>query len=353
MLDLETLLAPISEDAPAGPDLEYDPGMQELERLAQGKPEQQFGDTVIPAEEPSWREIHQQALALLTRTKDVRVACLLARSGVRLDHFGGLSECLSFMHQLMERYWDTVHPQLDAEDDNDPTMRLNSLAALSDPQGLLGDVRETFLFRSRQHGELTVRQLEVVAGKATARQGDPELSPAHLDQQLLGVLGEDPELAPRTRVALDAARSLSQFLDNAVGSGRAPDLKPLIATLTVVEQFVARAAAALAGAQASEASEQEAGEIGVSVGGSAGGAGVVVPAGAIRTRTDVIVQLDRLCEFLQRTEPTNPAPLLLQRAKRLMQMNFLELIDDLAPDGASQVRIVVGADPSEAATEEY
>lgn len=78
-----------------------------------------------------------------------------------------------------------------------------------------------------------------------------------------------------------------------------------------------------------------------------------MPAGAIRTRTDVIVQLDRLCEFLQRTEPTNPAPLLLQRAKRLMQMNFLELIDDLAPDGASQVRIVVGADPSEAATEEY
>ena len=36
-IDISKLLAPISEDAPCGEDLEYDPEFGELERAAQGK----------------------------------------------------------------------------------------------------------------------------------------------------------------------------------------------------------------------------------------------------------------------------------------------------------------------------
>ena len=64
MLDLESLLQPIDESAPSGPDLEYDADFQELERLSQGKAEQQFGDTIIPAEEPEWRDVAKRAEAL-------------------------------------------------------------------------------------------------------------------------------------------------------------------------------------------------------------------------------------------------------------------------------------------------
>jgi type VI secretion system protein ImpA len=56
----------------------------------------------------------------------------------------------------------------------------------------------------------------------------------------------------------------------------------------------------------------------------------------------VILLLDRISEFLIRTEPTNPVPLILQRAKRIMGMNFLELMNDLAPGGVEQVRVVTG-----------
>jgi type VI secretion system protein ImpA len=51
-IDTEALLAPVSDDAPSGPDLTYDPDFLALEQAAQDKTEQQFGDTVIPAEEP-------------------------------------------------------------------------------------------------------------------------------------------------------------------------------------------------------------------------------------------------------------------------------------------------------------
>ena len=116
MLDLEALLAPIEENPPAGPDLEYDAEWQALERLAQGKPEQQFGDTIIPAEEPDWSEVTKRATTLLGRSKDIRSASLLALGNARLGQFPGLIESLQLMLQMLERFWDSVHPMLDTSD---------------------------------------------------------------------------------------------------------------------------------------------------------------------------------------------------------------------------------------------
>ena len=87
----ESLLAPVSDDAPSGPDLTYDPDFLALEQAAVGKNEQQFGDTIIPAEEPEWRDVKERAEALLARTKDVRVAVLLARALTRMHNLEGLA----------------------------------------------------------------------------------------------------------------------------------------------------------------------------------------------------------------------------------------------------------------------
>lgn len=339
MLDLEALLKPVSDDAPCGPDLEYDPAWQELERLAQGKPEQQFGDTIIAAEEPDWREVAKRAEALLGRSKDVRSACLLARAQTHLEQFAGLGSGLQLIHQLMERYWDTVHPQLDASDNNDPTMRLNALAALADPQGLLRGARGARLSQSRALGDLTLRQIELAAGKLTPREGETAPGLAQVDQQVAAMVAQDAGLAATVNGALSAARAIAKLLDDKVGSDLSPDLKPLIASLATADQVVARAAGG----------QQAAAEDGASAGSATGGAtGPSINAsGAIRSRADVVALLDRICEFLQRTEPTNPAPLLLQRAKRLMDMGFIEIMNDLAPDGLSQARNVTGVKESD------
>ncbi|MGQ0697743.1 MAG: type VI secretion system protein TssA [Panacagrimonas sp.] len=340
MLDLEALLAPIDPAQPAGPDLEYDPDWQELERLSQGKPEQQFGNTIIPAEEPDWRDVAQRAETLLGRSKDARAACLLARSQIHLHDFAGLASGLQLIHQLMDRYWDSVHPQLDASDGDDPTMRLNALAALADPQGLLRDARKARLFVSRKHGDLNVRQIEVAAGKLPAREGETALTPQQVEQQIAAVAAEDAALASTVSNSLKAARDLARLLDDKVGSDRSPDLKPLIATLFTVDQIAARAVATL-GSGVDESGGEASGESASDAAG-VGGSTAVAASGAIRSRADVVVLLDKICEFLERTEPTNPAPLLLQRAKRLMEMNFMQLMNELAPDGLSQVRTITG-----------
>jgi type VI secretion system protein ImpA len=84
-----TLLAPIGEAAPCGDDLEYDADFMALVAAAQGKAEQQFGDTVIPAVEPEWRDVGERAESVLRRSKDVRVAVLLLRACARMQGVSG------------------------------------------------------------------------------------------------------------------------------------------------------------------------------------------------------------------------------------------------------------------------
>ena len=127
-----TLLAPIGDASPCGDDLEYDADFMALVADAQGKPEQQFGDTVIPAVEPEWREVGEKAGNILRRSKDVRAAVLLLRASTRLQGVEGFAAGLRLLNGLLDTFWDGIHPKLDADDDNDPTMRLNALAPLTD-----------------------------------------------------------------------------------------------------------------------------------------------------------------------------------------------------------------------------
>jgi type VI secretion system protein ImpA len=67
----------------------------------------------------------------------------------------------------------------------------------------------------------------------------------------------------------------------------------------------------------------------------------------IRSRDEVIRALDKICEYYQRSEPSSPLPLMLERAKRLVPLGFLELIRDLAPDAVAQAEALRGGYQSE------
>ena len=73
-----------------------------------------------------------------------------------------------------------------------------------------------------------------------------------------------------------------------------------------------------------------------------GGAPGKKAAGELRTREDALRLLDRICDFIERSEPSSPAPLLIRRAQRLMTMNFVEILEDIAPDGLTQARNITG-----------
>ena len=167
VIEIEALLSDIAADTPCGEDLEYDPLFAEMEKLAQETPERQYGDTIIPAEPPDWRGVKKAALSLLERTRDLRVAVYLARALLQSDGFPGFTEGLALVEGLIERYWDGVYPLLDPDDDNDPTLRINTIVALCDSETTLRDLRETPLVSSRAIGRFSLRDVHVATGVLT------------------------------------------------------------------------------------------------------------------------------------------------------------------------------------------
>lgn len=329
MIEIESLLIPTAEEPPCGPDLEYDAAFLALDQLARGKPEQQFGETVIAAEEPVWGDVRSAAAELLGRSKDLRAAILLVRAWVHTDGYAGLLPGLQLIQQLLDRYWDEIHPRLDPDEDNDPTMRMNALAPLADVEGVVRDLRGAFLVDSRQHGSVLVRDVEIALGKLPQREGTEPVSQSKIDAILAAVATDDPEFGGRIDETFQTAKALSASIAERVGAERAPDFKPLLATLYAVQQIAPRAQSAPA--------ESEAG------GETAAVAGEARPiSGDIRTRQDALAMIDKIVAYFERNEPTNPAPLLLKRAKRLMNMSFVDIIKDMVPESMGQIETIAG-----------
>jgi type VI secretion system protein ImpA len=68
----------------------------------------------------------------------------------------------------------------------------------------------------------------------------------------------------------------------------------------------------------------------------------VVAVGGIKSRQDAIRALDAAAEFFRKNEPSSPIPLFLERAKRLVAKDFLEVLADIAPDAVPTARSAGG-----------
>lgn len=335
MSDYAQFMSPLGGELPSGPNLEYDPRFQEFERTLQGKPEQRIGDKVNPAEPPDWGEVRQQAETLLSVTRDLRVAVPLCLATLHLAGFEGFAQGLGLVRGLLERQWDTVYPQLDADDNNDPTTRVNSLLALTAPEPMLKTLRETPVVHSKALGRrFGLRDFRIAAGriKPSAAEKDPAQT-----AQIDGAFQED-ELdhlranAQSVAAALDHLAALDRILVEKVAD-RAPDLMPLRADLAELNKILQDRVGARTGNSAGAGGGEAVGD-----GDASGG------TGGLQTRDDVVRLLDRVCDYYRRNEPSSPVPLLLERAKRLVAKDFLEIIRDLTPSGVSEAELIAGVE---------
>jgi type VI secretion system protein ImpA len=329
--DIEHLLTEIDPEAPCGENLEYDPLFIALEQASRGKPEQQFGATVIPGEEPNWVDVRRMALELLERTKDLRVYDQLLRASLRTDGFVGVGQGLALTHRVLDQYWDGLHPRLDPDDDLDPTARVNIIASLCDPAAFLRPVRETPLVTSRSFGRFSLRDMAPDSGS---------------DQAAIGAAFQEAsveelqETAAAVREAIQDVRGIERVVTDKVGSSNAPDLSALVGVLTEAARALdSRLTARGVGLETPADGTAEAGEAN---GAPARQGGVGGVPGEVSNRGDVLRTLERLCEYYARHEPASPVPILLERAKRLVPMSFMDILQDLIPDAVTMAQVYTG-----------
>ena len=346
VIDVETLLGEVTAGLPCGEDLEYDPAFAQMEEQAQETPERQYGDTIIPAEPADWRSVKKTALALAERTRDVRVAVYLTRALLHTDGLPGFAEGLALVDGLIERFWDQLYPQLDPDDDNDPTLRVNTVVALCDPETTLPALRETPLIHSRSLGRISLRDIHIASGVLTplAKEEGELPTPAKIK-------GAFQEVGPETiqatvalvAAAMESVRRIEAGLTDQIGVSQAPDMSALTSVLKEMRHALVDHLQQQ-GVTLTDEGSAETGEGGgmQPVGSAVAGSSPRLVVGEIASREDALRMLDKICEYFDRYEPSSPVPLLLRRAKRLMAKDFMAILLDLAPGGADQAQLIFG-----------
>ena len=334
---IEKLLLPAADNPPSGPDLSEKPEYEELGRLIKGKPEVEVGSLKKPAEPPDWREIKARSAEYLAQSKHLRVAALYCASSLQLAGLTGFRDGLLLIRGLLEQYWPTVHPLLDAEDNNDPTQRLNILGALNSPRGTLRpDTQQWLAFIDYLHATPLCRpkgaapiSLEMV----TAAQLRGEGTPPAAGGQDLGQLKKAFAAAPPSELegnltavseALEAVTGIDQFLGQTLGGSNSIGFEEIKAVLKELQGVLkanvpgADLVAGVAGDPSAVDGRAQA----------AGGAAFSV-TGAVRSREDVVRLIDSICEYYRQVEPSSPVPYLLRRAQKIALMNFVESMQEL------------------------
>ncbi len=349
MLDIDALARPVDDNEPAGADLEYS-GVAELERFAAGTPGTIDPSTqeLMGAEEPNWRKVGEMATELLGKTKDLRVAAWLARAELANRGLPGLSDGLKLIARLVETFWETLYPLLDRDEADDPIERMNVLANLSpDPsqsygsastEALLRTLRGAPVVESREVGRYTVRDLEYMLGRMQPPAGQTAPAPALLAAAWkTGDPAANQEKRDGIAIGLAAIQAISKsFVDH---SGQRPNLDLLQQTLRRVGEFYTAQDAEAAAENADGAGQDGADD---EIGGAAGSAGKPPRSGGLASRADAVRILQQVALFLRKAEPSSPAPMFVDRAVKLLQMDFTAIVKELMPDSKDRIEMLGG-----------
>lgn len=329
----------------SGENLEYDPIFTTLQLSAQPGEEKQAGKEILAATDPDYRAVTANALAVLERSHDIRAAAHLAMAQLRLNGLEGFEGPVAYVRALLQDRWETCHPQLDPDDDNDPTMRITAVMGLADANTVLRALRLAPLAQSPTLGRFTLRDLAVVEGEIAK---PPEMTEIPSAQVVEAMFRDTP--ADVLRARLDAARNLfldvqainKVFLERTPGDG--PDLETLIRYL---RKAVGRLAAAV-GEPDMPAPPPEEEELVVAEAADEAAPAAEAPmarrerSGEITTSADVEAALKLIIAYYDRYEPSSPVPILLKRAQRLVGADFMTILQDMAPQGIDSVRVLGG-----------
>jgi type VI secretion system protein ImpA len=336
--ELGALLEPISESAESGADLDGTLELSAFEMTVR-EPEAPSIAGVEWQDERDWRAIESTALKLLAKSKDLRIAVQLARARCQTQGLPAFCDVVRFICELAQRHWTSVYPRLDAEG-AEPTARLNALEELTSPP-LLDQLRRARLAVVPGLGPVTIKEAiaSTIGGSKDAKRVRAvldALGPDAVEQHLAQLRATREALAQLGAFVLEQSKTAVRIKQLVAPKGERPAILDVLETLFAeAQQRHAALSVAAAGGAAADA---------VAATGSANAMPGAHP-GVIASRSDVIATLDRVCDYYTATEPSSPVPLLLRRAQRLVPMDFLALVRDLAQERVVDIAKTAGLDP--------
>jgi type VI secretion system protein ImpA len=336
-IDIDSLVAPVSDEQPSGPDLSYESERQQIEAIF----DRPIDDGGAEESDTDWREAIRLITGEAAKTRDLWLAVYLMRAAVQSGNFDLLADGTELLARLVEERWADVHPQLDEYGFIGRKSPCESLTRIGDFLGPLGRVPLLEHPRLGRYSGADFDRFQEQGGSADGfgmfRAALEATDPEHL-QQVVGKLDAIRNALHRTDVVMT---------DNAEGD-TATNFQPTYDLLDKIR----RAVAANLPADAQADTAQPDGDDGW--GGShdtasntAGQFGGPQPAsgpgfsGGINSRDDVIRALDAISTYYTRHEPTSPVPFALRRAREWISLDFLAVLEDIAPGSLDEAKRVL------------
>lgn len=360
--ELDLLQTPVEGPLPCGEDLEYDPDFMALLQATTGKREQQFGTTIIPAEPPDWARVERIGMQLCQRTRDLRVLVPLTLAWTENRGLSGYVDGLRAVDTVLQTFWDDVYPRVVDDGFEDPLPRMNALAALAESEGLGRSVRDARLL-DEAGAAMSLRQVEALLDSSKTDQVDYPGGIGRLREAVRRAQDKEAPPVLALRSALELLQRIRETCERALGQSWAPDFSRLERTLRTVAQLLPEKAhepqavqpVVNAGGNAAASTGAAAASGGGNGAAESGGSGlrvVRVQDIEISSRDDVQVLLEKACQYMERAEPSHPAPMLIRRAQRLLELNFFQIIEELVPEGLQKIESLAGRQPSNGASAE-
>lgn len=325
-MELEDLLAPISEAAPGGMDMSLSPEVDTIQELRrEDDPTLDQGEWVAHLKVADWPGTARACEQLLRRqSKDLRVAGWYAEALAHTQGFEGLTRGVTLFASLLERFWNDVHPLIE---DGDLEPRVGNLRWLNSKveelaRGIPLLPRATLSGRS-------VSLLDVEAARARRLAGEPEPSPNQTAADVppgldaivrglaqAGLRAHEAQLAA-VASAVTAWARLAALADQALGE-EAPSFADARRALDNAQDALQRLArdAGLTASPGAAAEPMAPSATGVQAPASMGSPVPMTAAGPIQSRAQALEQLRQVAEYFRVTEPHSPVAYLADKAAR-------------------------------------
>ena len=373
MIDIEEWLAPIEGDTASGVSLRDDGAFHALEREVtievpsdEKNKAEAYGRALDAVD---WSELMSGARELAGKGRDFRLLVIVTRALAHTDGHAGLAQGFELIAKSLDQYWEDAHPALrEGRPPKEAALRrINALMQLeNDDYGLLADLKHRAVITPRGIGPLTGRDLaqagldmNTVMREAPSGLGEAEkaaIATAHetlVNRVTAGCRAEadmNADNMASVQAGLEAALAALGEIERVIQEKLGADVPGV--KFGELGQHLSRVQATLAKVTVGEAGDEVAetpvtnvtetpasADIGSAPQAAASGG---IP-GRLNSRKDVEKCLDLIIEFYERTEPSSPLPHIAKRMRRMVPMDFLELIEEVAPGGIKDFQVAVGA----------
>lgn len=335
-IDVEALTAPVSGDAPAGPDMSYEASRQEIE----GAFEKASSGDEDAAEDIDWRGTIALIEGEAKQTRDIWLAVYLVRAGAKAGRLETVEDGAQLLAGLCENLWESVHPELS---DYGFQGRKGPCESLTRFAEFLRPLRNVVLLEHPRLGTYTGADFERFRTNGDAEDGYG---------MFRALLAETPEeelqaVVDRLGGIADSIRRADEIMTANAEGDTSTNFQPTYEAIDSLRQGIA----AFMTTPTIDDGDADAGA--PAAGGGAQAASGPAFSGGINSREDVIKALDAIALYYKSREPASPVPFALRRARDWVSLNFLQVLEDIAPNSLDEARRVLMNGRTEGSNSSY